>query len=287
MFNWPAACPALPTTPFLNLTADSVNPCFEQGLIPLVLNGTLFLLVAVTLCSGRRSAAATASTTRGYCSVNRALLLCLVAFAGAAAVLFIDAPQFIQHACATASFLLLYVTLQTVHGRGIFTSPTAYDAMPAHAVSLWLTFHTFATVLAVRGAVETLQASPHKSHPGAVMFLLYAAMEIVLLLYVYGQRTGASSNFDPREYKADPQDAGRDTGTARPLLRSQSEEAEQERMVAELAAMSGGGDDPTQAQRSSEYGESLWQLLSFSWLNPLIEAGVENALVLSEFFQLR
>ena len=56
-------------------------------------------------------------------------------------------------------------------------------------------------------------------------------------------------------------------------------------MEAEQVAMSGnGGHGPAQPQRSSEYGESLWQLLSFSWLNPLIAAGAENALVLSECF---
>ena len=211
--------------------------------------------------------------------MNRILLLCLAAFAGTAAALFASTPQFVQHACAVANFILLYVTLQTVHGRGLCNSPAAYDAMPSHAVGLWLTAHTFATLLAVRGAAQTLQASPHKGHPGEVMSLLYATLELLFLMYVYGQRTGALSDFDPRDYRADK------VGTASELLRSASEVAQEERMEAEQVAMSGnGGHGPAQTQRSSEYGESLWQLLSFSWLNPLIAAGAENALVLSECF---
>ena len=51
-----------------------------------------------------------------------------------------------------------------------------------------------------RRRAEALQASPRKGHPGAVMSLLYAALELVFLLYIYVQRTGASSDFDPRVF---------------------------------------------------------------------------------------
>lgn len=274
----------LPVTQVWNGTvADGgVNPCFESGFLPLVLFGLLFLLVCANIifASHSRGSAKQGSTSRGF-NLHRVFLCLLVATSITGITVSFHTVWFVDFFASAACWVLIWLHSQLLHGWGIFSAPSRYTALPS-TFQCWLFLFSITKLLAIRVDLEVLAGNSQNADQRARAF--WAAVHTVLCVafacFSACSRSGESQDFDPRNFVKKPSDREEDEDED-----EDDEYADMQRRFDE-GLQERPGTVPMASRISSEYGASSWQVLTFSWLTPLLEAGQQAPLRLSQLFLL-
>jgi hypothetical protein len=210
-----------------------------------------------------------------------------------------DTPEFVGSSSDAACWVLLMVLLQATRGCGLFTTYTisSLDTFPSVSFGLWLSCKSFFVVLSLRNdALGMKHDDGVASNTRSFLRTTHDVLSLLLCVVVFFQRSREKNSFDPRHYVSIPSSSIGTSGGGDEVGGEEGDEEDES-----LLDYDEGQNDTTDTtdtanirtrrhqrrqQSSSEYGMSLWEMLSFSWLSPLLVAGQLAPLRLRQLYYL-